>query len=405
LFESLDALVDRSLLLLFTANAYLELNLYSEALISYQEANEQLRDMSLAPHRARALWGMGSALIARREFEEAEEALGEAVDFFAAADNAPLLSGVMLERADLLAARGDRQEALDAARRALSLVSGGEWPVQCVYAHLRLADLLLPDVAKAELHLLDASQIAERLALPHLRYRLKERLGRLRRLQGHDEDARTLLEAAVEDIERLRGTLAHEAMRASFLRDKIAAYEDLLQLYLARDDEEGPRLAFAEKAKSRTLVDLLTGVIEKVPTASTDPQLEERIRKLQADLNATYNQLLDFTNEEDEHETRIPDLQERAVQLESKISRLRLHARSYDPFTAPISFADTREQLPSDVMLLAYHVVGDEIMAFVDEDDGMRVVRNLGSVAIVARLLQRLHRHLDDLRVDPEFVR
>jgi tetratricopeptide (TPR) repeat protein len=417
LYESLDALVEKTLLLLDTANAYLELNLYSEALASYQEANELLRGMGLAHDRARTLWGMGSALIARSELEEAGEALGEAADLFAAANNAPLLSGVMLERAALLAARGDRQAALDAARRALSLVSGGDWPVQRFFAHLRLADLLLPDANQVEPHLLAASRLAERLTLPHLRYRLHERLGSLRRLQGRDEEARALLEAAIEEIELLRGTVAHEAVRASFLRDKTAAYEDLLLLYLAHDGEEGPQLAFAvaEKAKSRALVDLLTGVIERVSAASPDPELEERIRKLQADLNATYTRLLSLPGKVDVPEAPVPDLperdvqletlQERAFQLESQISRLSLRVPASDPFTEHIALADVQEQLPSDVMLLAYHVVDDEIMAFVNVEDGMRVVRNLGPVAEVALLLRRLNRHLDNLRVGPEFVR
>jgi len=418
LYESLDALVEKTLLLLDTANAYLELNLYSEALASYQEANKLIRGMGLAHDRARALWGMGSTLIARSELEEADETLGEAADLFAAANNAPLLSGVMLERVALLAARGDRQAALDAARRALSLVSGGEWPVQRFFAHLRLADLLLPDATQAEPHLLAASRLAERLTIPHLRYRLHERLGRLRRLQGREGEARALLEAAIEEIELLRGTVAHEAVRASFLRDKTAAYEDLLLLYLARDGEEGPRLAFAvaERAKSRALVDLLTGAVERVPVASTDPELEERIRKLQADLNATYNRLLSLPGEEDVSETPVPHLserggvqletlQERALQLEGQISRLRLHVPTSDPFTEHVSLADVREQLPADVMLLAYHVVDDEIIAFVNVEGRMRVVRNLGPVARVALLLQRLNRHLDNLRVGPEFVR
>jgi hypothetical protein len=99
----------------------------------------------------------------------------------------------------------------------------------------------------------------------------------------------------------------------------------------------------------------------RVPATSLDPELEERLRKLQADLNATYNRLLGFTGAGDEHETPVADLQERAVQLESKISRLRLHAPSSDPFMEPISLAGVKEELPSDVVLLAYHVVGDEI--------------------------------------------
>jgi hypothetical protein len=168
-----------------------------------------------------------------------------------------------------------------------------------VYAHLRLADLLLPDAAEAESHLLEARRLAERLALPHLRYRLNERLGSLRRLQGREEEARVLLEAAVDEIERLRGTVAHETMRASFLRDKTTAYEELLKLHLARGGEEGSRSAFAiaERAKSRALVDLLTGVVKESPTRADDA-VEGRIRDLQSDLNVTYTQMFEGTDDD-----------------------------------------------------------------------------------------------------------
>jgi tetratricopeptide (TPR) repeat protein len=406
LLRSLDAFNEECVILRNTADTYLELNLYSEALNAYQEVDGWLRSVGMSHDRARALWGVGSTLIALSDFKEAERALAGAADRFAAAGNAPMLSGVMLEQASLLAAREDREAALETARQALELASEKGWVVGQVYAHLRLSDLLLPDVDRAEPHLLAAQKLADRLSLPHLRFRLDERLGHLRRLQDRNEEARVLLEAATEEIERFRGTIAQEAMRASFLRDKTAAYEDLLLLHLAREDEEGVRRAFAvaEKAKSRALVDLLTGVVDRVPAASMDLELGEQLLDLQADLNATYNQLLGFADK-DKHETLIPDLQKRAVELERKISRLRLHAPSTDPFTDAISSADVQEQLPTDVALLTYHVVGDEIMAFVNVGDDIRVFRNLGSVGVVAELLQRLSIQWDRFRVGPEFVR
>jgi CHAT domain-containing protein len=407
LYDSLDALADKPLLLRDTADAYLELNLYSEALAAYEKANDWLRDASLEHDRARTLWGMGSALAALSDFEEAEHTLSGAADKFAAAGNAPMLSGVMLEQASLLAARGDRDAALDTARQALELVSGQDRPVEQVYAHLRLADLSLPDVEETEAHLLAAQGLAYRLALPHLRFRLNERLGHLRRLQGREEEARVLLEAAVEEIERLRGTVAQDAMRASFLRDKTAAYEDLMLLHLAREDEEGNWRAFAvaEKAKSRALADLLTGVVERAPTTSADPDLERQLREMQADLNATYNRLLGVTDE-DEDEVPIQELQERAVELEREISRLRLQASStLDPFAdLGVLEGDVLERPPTDATLLTYHIVGDEIMAFVSKGGDIKVFRNLGSVAVVRELLQRLNMQWDRFRVGPEFV-
>jgi tetratricopeptide (TPR) repeat protein len=402
LYDSLDALADEGLLLIDTAGAYLELNLYAEALAAYQEAHGVLRHTGMVHDRARALWGMGSTLIARSEFEEAENSLAEAAELFEAADNTPLLSGVMLEQAALQKARGDHGTAVATARRALNLVSGMDRSVQRVYAHLRLADLLSPDVAEAESHLLEARRLAERLALPHLRYRLNERLGSLRRLQGRDEEARVLLETAVDEIERLRGTVAHETMRASFLRDKITAYEELLKLYLARGDEEGSHRAFAiaERAKSRALVDLLTGVVKESATLADDA-VEGRIRDLQSDLNVTYTQMLEGT---DGDSPPLPDLRGRAIELEKEISQLRLRsAATSDLFTPPVA-SDSLEHPPSDVTLLAYHLAGDEIVTFVQGQGGIRVVRNPGSAATIARLVQQLDVQWDRLGAGREFA-
>lgn len=405
LYGSLDVPVDNSLLMLDTANAYLDLNLYPEALVAYKKANPLLAKAGMAHDRARALWGMGVALTAKPDLEEAEKALAEAAELFAAAGNSPLLSGVILDQSVVQEARGNLDGSVATARRALSLVIEKDWSVQRVYAHLRLVDLLLPDVAGSEPHLLAACRLAERMALPQLRYRLNERLGRLRRLQGNDGEAQVLLEAAIDEIERLRGTVTHESMRASFLLDKIGAYEELLRLHLSSGAESNVRQAFAvaERAKSRALIDLLTGVA-KEPAHPTDNALQERIQNLQADLNTTYNQLLGTG--QSEFVAPLPDLRGRAVELEEEISQLRLRAipATSDPF-ATSTPSDTWEDMPTDVALLAYHVIGDEIIAFVGARDSLRVVRNCGSVTMATQLLQQLEVQWDRLGVGQEFAK
>ena len=405
LYGSLDVPVDNSLLMLDTANAYLDLNLYPEALVAYKKANPLLAKAGMAHDRARALWGIGVALTAKPDLEEAEKALAEAAELFAAAGNSPLLSGVILDQSVVQEARGNLDGSVATARRALSLVIEKDWSVQRVYAHLRLVDLLLPDVAGSEPHLQAACRLAERMALPQLRYRLNERLGRLRRLQGNDGEAQVLLEAAIDEIERLRGTVTHESMRASFLLDKIGAYEELLRLHLSSGAESNVRQAFAvaERAKSRALIDLLTGVA-KEPAHPTDNALQERIQNLQADLNTTYNQLLGTG--QSEFVAPLPDLRGRAVELEEEISQLRLRAipATSDPF-ATSTPSDTWEDMPTDVALLAYHVIGDEIIAFVGARDSLRVVRNCGSVTMATQLLQQLEVQWDRLGVGQEFAK
>jgi CHAT domain-containing protein len=409
LLGSLDALADKHLLLRDMANAYLALNLYSEAIVAYREADSMLRSAGMTHDQARVLWGMGSALIARSEFEEAEEALAEAADLFAAADNAPLLCSVLLEQASLLDARGDREAALATARRALDLVLGSDLPVQLFYAHLRLADLVLPDVVEAERHLQEARGLSDYLALPHLRYRLNERLGHLRRLQGRDDEARKLLETAIDEIERLRSTVTQDALRTSFLRDKIAAYEDLLRLYLDWEGEQNVRRAFivAERAKSRALVDLLTGVADKEPGMLADPELERQLQTLQADLNAIYTELLGGPGA-NKRRASVPDMQARTIELEQEISRLRLQALAAgptpNPFAASMPTEAILHQLPSDTTLLAYHVIEDEILAFVNGRGNIRVTRQLGTATAVQRLLRKLTLQLDRFRAGREFA-
>ena len=410
LLSSLDAPVDEHDTLLGIASTYLALNLYPEALAAYREAKGLVENDDLRFERASGLWAMGATLIACSRLDEAEEVLGKAAASFAALNNTPMLSSVMLEQASLLAERGNRMEALEKAGHALEIVSSGDWPVQQIYARLRLADLSL-EVEDSEPHLLAAQQLANRLALPQLRYRLNERLGHLRRLQGRSDEAREFLEKAVDEIERQRGAVLQDAMRVSFLRDKTAAFADLLLLHLDRQDDGGAMDAFviAERAKSRALVDLLTGVVaENTPAASSDSGLRARIQTLRADLNGVYGGLLGGL-ENDEHHVPVRDLHERAVELEQEIGRLRLQVsavgRKPDPFGEPMLQDEIQNQLPPDVPLLAYHVAEGEVMAFVYAGERVRFVRRLSTADRVRRLLHRLDIQWDRFRAGRGFTR
>lgn len=393
LYGSHEELAYNHILVLDIANGYMALNMYSEALDAYREAKHLLQNAGIAYDHARALWGIGAASIANADLEVAEPALTEAAELFEESGNMSLFSGVLLEQVSLLEVRGERAAALATARQALELVSGHDWPIQQFYAHLCLADLLIPDMDRVELHLLEAQRIAERLPLLQLHYQLDERFGRLRRIQGRDGEARELLEKAIEEIESLRGNVIQDVMRSSFLRDKTTAYEELLHLYLDQDSEAGAQNAFtvAERAKSRSLVDLLTGVASR-DSMSTDPELQKRLQNLQADLNAVYSQLLN-AEEGTRKATRSP-LNDRAIKLEQEISRLRLRAAASATTSDLSAFSSPRkitiETTPPEVMLVAYHTIREEVLAFVTTQDSIRVVRHLSIVPKVQHLLQQL---------------
>ncbi|NTU83207.1 MAG: CHAT domain-containing protein, partial [Chloroflexales bacterium] len=407
LFAELDALADTPVVLLDTADAYLALNLYPEAATAYSEASTLLRAAGMPHDQARALWGQGAALVAMGQLDEAEAALCDAAALFRFADNLPLLSGVMLEQVNLMTLRHERAAALATGRAALDMIAGRDFPIQHVYAHLRMADLLLPDLEAVETHLCAASTVADALGLPHLRYRVLQRLGHLRRLQGHPKEARALLEAAVDTIEGLRGTLPFEAVRASFLHDKVAAYEDLVQVHLAASDAEAPLRAFvtAERAKSRSLVELLAGGAASRQLGQGDPAPAGRGADLQADLNAIYLELLGGAPDTG-HRANLSALRARAEQLERELSLLRLRAASTtrdDATAGPVS-APSLAHLTAGYALVAYHIVGDEVIAFVCVGSQVRPVRAIGTLSTVQRDLARLNDQLRRFCTGPAFI-
>lgn len=406
LLTPLEALADKHVLLLDMADAYLTLNLNAEALDAYREADDLLRTAGMTHDRARALWGMGSALIAQLHFEEAGQILAKAEALFSLANNIPLLSNVILERAFLLAARGDREAALSLAGKALALVSNDDWPIQQAYAHLRIADLSLPNTEEAETHLLSAQNLSDRLALPSLRSRLNQRLGHLNLLMGKPEKAQKILQDAVDEIEQLRGFLKHEMARTSFLRDKTAVYEDLVQLHLEREDKEGMERAYAvvERAKSRTLVDLITGIVNARAAIPADLELAARLQSSQTELNSIYNELLSS-----DQKTNIQEIYARAVKLEREINRLRLQAAgtastASDQFGIPLSPDSLNDQFPPDAILLTYYICGDEVLAFVQAHGKLQVARRICSASSVQGHLQKLVMQWDRFRAGGDFV-
>jgi len=418
ILATLGQLADEPILLRQLADAYLMLNLASDALDAYRRADQQLATMNLLHDRGLCLWGMGMSLAALQRLDEAQQTLADAAAVFQSIDNIPLRVGVMLEQAALWNKIGEASQARQLVFHANTFVNTGDWPVQRAYARLRMADFLLPDVAAVAALLLEAQAIIAALNLPHLRYALDQRLGHLHRLQGDDGAAEGYFLAAIAQIEQMRSTLTHERLRVSFLTDKLAAYQALIQLYLDRGDEASIRAAFAisERAKSRALADLLAGVVGAQLAASSNPFLAAQLDALQANLNAVYNELLGREFEEtsddsdeppsvDVRSLRLATLQSRATELEQAIAQLRLRQMAESPLrladdsTASVSVDHASvPDLSRDLTLLVYHLVGDEVMVFVHQAGRVHALRALCTVDEIQRFLDQLAAQWNHLR-------
>jgi len=418
-FETLGPNVERGTLDLDTATAYLAINLYPEALAMCDEALAGFQAASMPYEQGQALVRRAAALTALGQPTTAESALAEAETIFRELGNEPWLAIVWLEQAGLWESLGRAGEALAVTQDTLVLCERLDLAVQGTYAHLRLADLLADQKpATARAHLEKALAQAEKLALPQLRYRAHARLGRLYRLQEQTEQALHHLTQAVDEIERLRATLPQETLRTAFLRDKLAPYEDLIQLYLARGDEDGLRQAFAvaERARSRALLDMLAGDIDRRLRAAeadeTQAALRERLEALRTDLDLIYNELLaaDTDVEKDgQRGLRLARLRVQAHEYEQEITHLRLRLEAVGlghlDVAQPLSLEEIQAMLPPEAHLLAYYIAGDELLAFVvAPHQEVKVHRWLTTRSKLTPALDRLGMQWNRFRLGDEYV-
>ena len=399
IFADLGAATDRLITLRNIGDTYLALNLYDEALTTFKEAVNLFNEAGTAYEKACVHWGMGEALLAQSKLSDAESHLASAASLFEDSGHRPFLASVMLEQATLLDRRQEWAAAVKTAESALALVANEQWPLQQIHARLRLAAL---SPASAETYLLAAQQQVDELAIPHLQAWLYGRLGALRLQQGEPDQAESFLHTAMDAIERTRGSLAGDMMRVSFLSDKTQVYDDLIRLHLARGDDASlaQALQLTEQAKGRALADLLRGIEHLESSAVERPEW----LSVQAELDGVYQQMLDPNQAQ---RAQLDTLRVHAHSLEQRLQHLRLE-QTIDSFSdgqvVPVSAEPVVEAL-MERTLLAYHVLDDEIVAFIQQPgQKIYVVRELGCISGVVEALQLLELQWQRFRAGADFV-
>src|SRR5205085_1050655 len=129
-----------------------------------------------------------------------------------------------------------------------------------------------------------AREAVEGLYAPAVAYQSHHLLGRIERRRERKPAALDHFRRAIEVIEQMRGGVVADEFKATFLRDKIAAYEDAIAACLDADEDEliAEAFRFVESSKSRALADLLARYVRQSPagSATLKPETRERLRKL-----------------------------------------------------------------------------------------------------------------------------
>ncbi len=359
------------------AEAFAGAGLPGEAAGSYREAIPELDRHGLVMEAARARLGLGRTLTCLGALDDAAAALDEAAEQFAGLEHEAGGARVALLRGELAIARGDADAAAEHLTAALQGL--GERPAEAAVARHHLAAIALAhgDPGRAEGLIAEALAAATTLNLAPLLADLLQTRARLWARQGRPDDALDDLRCAVVHVDRLRGTLQADRLRAAFVADRSTVYADLIAMLL--DDPTAARVAEAfgvvEQARSRALLDLVAGAVHGTSSVSeqsppvdgedhAETPLVRRVLRLRGDLNGLYSVLAgagasgDWSRWRDRVEACEGELQT----LENRLAATRGVGGL---FAAPADLSATQACLGPDTVLVEYFLAGDELVAFV----------------------------------------
>ena len=229
------------------------------------------------------------------------------------------------------------------------------------------------------------------------------------------DDALGHYDRAIHALERLRGRLMVE-FRADFLQDKQVVYEDVVRLCLEQN-QPGLALEYAERAKSRALLDLVAFRLDLSVQirGSEDGPLVNELAQLRAErdrLVRRWEGERDLAHGGWMTSSTLPlQPQQDLVMLEKHITdlwhKLLIHNADYarEASLWEVRAEPIQPYLPADTTLLEYFVVRDQLIAFVVTRESLHA-RPLGvDLAQVQQMLQMLQLNLKTVpRSRPEMA-
>ncbi|MHC4303112.1 MAG: CHAT domain-containing protein [Planctomycetota bacterium] len=385
-FEAGDAAGDLARLEAEQADAFAGAGLLEQAAAGYASALPLLDRHGLAVESARARAGLGRALIVLGRFNEAGRVLAEADEGFDALKSAAGIARIRLLQGELAMARGEHEPARALLAEALADLS--DRPADAATARHHLAALALAegDHGQAESLIDEAAGTASDYNLAPLMADLLHTRASLRAAQRRPHDALEDLRASVREIERIRGTLQADRLRAAFVEGRTAVYEDLVGALLDMKEQGGAADAFrtVEQAKSRALLDLVAGAVHSASSVPregndrADSALLEQVLHLHADLNALYS-LLPESGPAPAIRRWRQQVEACERSLQEAESRLAATRGVGGLFATPVDLAAAQRLLDPATALVEYYIAKDEVVAFVVRSSSLRVFRRLAT--------------------------
>jgi CHAT domain-containing protein len=376
---------DAILVELFISDCLLQLRRFADVLEKCRHIREAFTELGTRFEVGQALLNEAVAHAGLDHYGAANGSLAEARRLFTAEGNEVWVTGTDLEKAALLLRQGRLQGCLASAQACASTFRVHHLPLREARAQL-IAARAAAAMNQAEAALQSLAKALDLLAgqdIPSLTYQSHQLLAALAEIRGDREQARVQYEQAIGELERLQGRLMVE-FRADYLEDKEAVYEDMVRFCL-EEDQPSQALEYAERAKSRALVDLLAFRLDLRLRArkAEDLPLVEELVKLRAERDRLYRRWEGREEKQEEGregaDTSRRRAREEILSLEKRITalwhRLLIRNADYarDAALWQVHTEPVQPYLPVGTALLEYYSARGQPVAFVVTQEEVQV--------------------------------
>jgi CHAT domain-containing protein len=404
------------------AEILLALNAFDDAAESAATARSRFAELGMPYESAQATVIHALALIGQKQFEQAQNDLIEAREVFAQNGNKPLSALIDTYLAELALRRNDTTEAARYAASSLRVFAHQKLSTRSAYARLLAARAAyqMGDFAKAARMAKGALKSVEGLFCPGVVYQCHHLIGRVERDRKRGSFALDNFRLAVATIETMRGGIAADEFKATFLSDKIDAYEDAIAACLDRGSNEMVEEAFrlVESSKSRALADLLARYTRDIPESGSGSQLEgaepdarARLAKLIQDLNWYSSQAGLADDKGDQRSAEVADRYRHAVvrceqQIAQLFRRMEIEAPAFADIQRmqAVEASDLLDALEPGETVIEYFTTGNQVSAFIASSEGIKVVRAIASRSSVERMLAALRFQIEKFNYGADYV-
>ena len=365
----------------------LELNMREEGGRLAAAALAAFEELGLAYEAGKAVAFLGVAASQEGRPVQALELFGQAKDRFRKEGNEAWVAILDLYQAVIYHDERRALEARKLARAALGFFESSRLTGKTVLCELLLARIALQrgEIAEAREQVAAALARVRKLDSPSLGFRAQLVAGEVAEAAGDHDGAVRAHRLSAGLLENLRSHLKREELKLAFLGDKQDVYENLVWLIMAgQPDAADKKAAFLqmERAKSRTLADLVSFRVDALPVAAPrHSHLVEQMRKLRNELNWYYRQIdleeIRAASAGEAHARaaisgpvaadRLADLQERTRRHEDRLISKLADLRAADAEFGSLETASTldleaiRATLPEGAMILEFFEARDTV--------------------------------------------